>query len=382
MDTVKALVSKKKKRFIDEKNGFNLDLTYIGGTQSQIIAMGYPAEGVEALYRNSMAEVQRFFSTFHKGKVAVYNLCSERLYDLTGYFDKCYRFGFEDHNPCPLDLIKPFCESVGDWLNENPDNVAAVHCKAGKGRTGLMVSCYLVHSGKGATADEALFYFGEERTKNGKGVTIPSQMRYVHYYEQLLKRGSITPYTYQITHIRFVTVPSFDNSLLMGGGCNPYFEVVLAWLDDKMQANKRCVYNYKKHVKKIRHFKKDERFVDLDCSGDNLLVCGDVKLQFYDKDRYNADDKMFHVWFHTGFIENNYLCFEKSVLDKACKDKDNKKFDPNFKLEVFLHRVDKDVRPWEMVDDGDEHQHKAAAAAAGSAGAGAADLGDDNSDDE
>jgi phosphatidylinositol-3,4,5-trisphosphate 3-phosphatase/dual-specificity protein phosphatase PTEN len=64
-------VSKKKKRFIDEKNGFNLDLTYIGGTQSQIIAMGYPAEGVEALYRNSMAEVQRFFNTFHKGKVAV-----------------------------------------------------------------------------------------------------------------------------------------------------------------------------------------------------------------------------------------------------------------------------------------------------------------------
>lgn len=76
MDTVKALVSKKKKRFIDEKNGFNLDLTYIGGEKSQIIAMGYPAEGVEALYRNSMSEVQRFFNTFHKGKVAVYNLCS------------------------------------------------------------------------------------------------------------------------------------------------------------------------------------------------------------------------------------------------------------------------------------------------------------------
>lgn len=28
---------------------------------------------------------------------------------------------------------------------------------------------------------------------------------------------------------------------------------------------------------------------------------------------------MCHFWFHTGFIENNYLCFEKSVIDKACK---------------------------------------------------------------
>ena len=29
-DTLKSLVSKKKKRFIDEQNNFNLDLTYIG----------------------------------------------------------------------------------------------------------------------------------------------------------------------------------------------------------------------------------------------------------------------------------------------------------------------------------------------------------------
>jgi hypothetical protein len=159
--------------------------------------------------------------------------------------------------------------------------------------------------------------------------------------------------------------------LILASGTNYIISCVLSFIT-----------NYQS--KQIRHFKKDERFVDLDCSGDNLLVCGDVKLQFFDKDRYNADDKMFHVWFHTGFIENNYLCFEKSVLDKACKDKDNKKFDPNFKLEVFLHRVDKDVRPWEMVDDGDEQQHKAVAAAAsgGSGGGAAVDLGDDDDDDE
>ena len=53
MNNVKALVSKKKKRFVDEQNGFNLDLSYIGGRDSQIIAMGYPAAGVEALFRNS-----------------------------------------------------------------------------------------------------------------------------------------------------------------------------------------------------------------------------------------------------------------------------------------------------------------------------------------
>ena len=78
--------------------------------------------------------------------------------------------------------------------------------------------------------------------------------------------------------------------------------------------------------------------MDLDCSGHRLFVSGDIKLSFFDKDQYTKD-KMFHIWFNTAFIENNYLCFEKSVVDKACKDKENKVFDPNFKLEIFLHKV-------------------------------------------
>jgi len=83
--------------------------------------------------------------------------------------------------------------------------------------------------------------------------------------------------------------------------------------------------------------------VDIDCSGHNLLVRGDTKLVFFDKDRYSSDDKMFHLWFNTGFISNNFLLFEKGVIDKACKDKENKRFDPGFKVEIYLHRVDKDL---------------------------------------
>ena len=97
------------------------------------------------------------------------------------------------------------------------------------------------------------------------------------------------------------------------------------------------IYDYRECAQ-VRHFKKDERFVDLDCSQHRLYVSGDIKLEFFDKDQYTTD-KMFHIWFHTGFIENNYLCFEKSVIDRACKDKENKVFDPNFKVEIFLHKV-------------------------------------------
>lgn len=49
----------------------------------------------------------------------------------------------------------------------------------------MMIAALLVHSGFRPTAETALRYFGLARTANGKGVTIPSQMRFVHYYEQV-----------------------------------------------------------------------------------------------------------------------------------------------------------------------------------------------------
>ena len=53
-DTLRSLVSKKKRRF--REDGYDLDLTYV---TPRLVAMGFPAAEREAMYRNDRAELER-----------------------------------------------------------------------------------------------------------------------------------------------------------------------------------------------------------------------------------------------------------------------------------------------------------------------------------
>jgi phosphatidylinositol-3,4,5-trisphosphate 3-phosphatase/dual-specificity protein phosphatase PTEN len=216
---IKSLVSKAKTRFCYD--GFDLDLTYI---TSRIVAMGLPSTSLEGIYRNNMDDVKRFFNTRHKNHYKVYNLCEEKTYPKDTFYKQGY-YPFVDHEAPPLTLLIPFCKDAKQFLDENEQNIVAIHCKAGKGRTGTFVCCLLIYMNYFETADECLAYYGIMRTGDGRGVTIPSQIRYVHYFEDMLKKKidpTMNPKRIVIRKIKMISIPGFSR---VRWSCSPTFTI-------------------------------------------------------------------------------------------------------------------------------------------------------------
>lgn len=100
----------------------------------------------------------------------------------------------------------------------------AVHCKAGKGRTGLMVICFLLFSEhqfeKKEYPTNAIDYYNVKRTMNKKGLTISSQIRYVHCFYEFLERELTRPYfgnaltNYNIIQAKFNSMQESQNKLI------------------------------------------------------------------------------------------------------------------------------------------------------------------------
>lgn len=219
-----------------------------------------------------------------------------------------------------MQLIVDCCNDVHDWLTKDEKNVVGINCKAGKGRTGLIICCYLMHAGVCKNADDAMLFYGTRRTKDGKGVTIASQKRYVRYYDQVLKLGRVPdPRMLKIKKIIVNTIPNFSG--------DPCATVILK----------------NKEVGSTVAIKVAKGATTYEIPAD-IPVIGDVKVQM-DVKKGKSIQHTCHFWFNTGFIDasTNKVHFDKHEIDVASKDKKNAHFKPEFSIDVEFEEVPVDT---------------------------------------
>lgn len=346
--------------------GYDLDMTYI---TDRILAMSFPAERMRAMYRNPLWQVKSVLEMSHRGHYKVYNLCIEEDYD-PSHFNGCVeRYPFDDNHVPPLSMIKEFCEDVHSWLASDPKNTAVVHCMAGKGRTGLMVSCYLVYTGM--SAEKALQVYAERRTTNNEGVSIASQCRYVEYWEKALSfDGGVdraSPYvnmpqpcTRELQHIRLYDTVNINQIFVV---VNELQEIPEQRYRPPVEVSKTCCRrigtdNEKSYESRYYYSfvgseegKKDKEeeprlVVQMDtessiiyqktCLGHHyekpLRLTGDVRIIFYEK---LIGGRVFYVCFNTAFITGSLLQFSIKDLDKVGQ-KGRSICGPSFCLELFF----------------------------------------------
>jgi len=147
------MVSKKKKRVNIQTHfdDYNFDMTYI---TSRIIAMAYPSGSKTNYWRNHRMKVAAYFKEMHGGQVKIYNLCIEKGFCIDDSYIKDFPYKmleFEclDHEPHKFIAMFEFNIDALIYLSysSNNKNVIAVHWKAGKGRTGVMICSLLIFLG-------------------------------------------------------------------------------------------------------------------------------------------------------------------------------------------------------------------------------------------
>uniref|UniRef100_A0A668SL52 Phosphatidylinositol-3,4,5-trisphosphate 3-phosphatase n=2 Tax=Oreochromis aureus TaxID=47969 RepID=A0A668SL52_OREAU len=325
----RRMISENKRRY--QKDGFDLDLTYV---TDRVIAMSFPSSGKQAFYRNPIREVARFLDTKHEGHYKVYNLCSEKGYDPQFFHYRVERVFIDDHNVPSLEDMLKYTASVREWMSADPQNIIAIHCKGGKGRTGTMVCTWLIDSDQFESAQDSLEYFGERRTDKSQsskfqGVETPSQSRYVGYYEIMknkLNRQLPPPKSLRIKSIRIHSIAG------VGKGNGSDFKVKIVVRKDLVF---ECVCAKQENCTVFPDVGNNAAVISLQ---NGPVVEGDVKVMFESSAGLpkGYEDVPFYFWFNTSFIEDNKLFLPREELDNPHKPKTWDLYKEDFGVTMFF----------------------------------------------
>lgn len=312
-----------------------MDLTYLS---PRIVVHGFPAVGLEHIYRNPRGEIRRFMDEHHKDHYKVYNFCCEpgRGYEPDDFYGRVERYPFKDHNTSPLRTMVAFANSVKAWLDADPQNVVNMHCKAGKGRAGLMSCVALVRTGVVQSATEALDLYDKTRVTNNRGLTVTSQRKYVIFYETLWRKfwnvsGNIgdIPAEPAGEPTKWIVPPEPEFHLLGVEVLRGNADVIK---NITVRVFKGTNFNPELVYTSAAAADADEKYFETDC-----FVQGNFKVLIMHKpSAFKKAVRVFEFWHNTLFMEKNaaYIDFGLDQID--IKRKLVKKFGETITLRLYF----------------------------------------------
>jgi hypothetical protein len=212
----------------------------------------------------------------------------------------------------------------------------------GMNRSGLLAACLLLHSSKCTSAGKAIELVNTRRAPVAfNALSMPSCVRYVHYYEALLCSPQLLLRTYRVTHVRITTVPSVTAEIV-NCGCIPHLSLSVlarsqsdegAWFPRRVYQTEHLGF----HKKLPRYSSAHDKVMDFSLGAQKVAVRGDVCLSVF-----SEGEKISQLYFHTSFVQHNCLTFEKDCIDIAAEDRLHYTFAAGYKIELVLQQIPDD----------------------------------------
>lgn len=296
---IRSIVSAPKKSYVSEDN-VKFDLSYI--TLRLIVSSG-PSSSFLKFYRYPVNDLVLILTKNHGEKWMIWNLRGEGMgYSIEEVNDNVRLYPFPDHQAPSFQLLIDCVKSIHRFLSLDPENVALIHCKAGKGRSGTICCGYMMfHShlqGQILTVEEVNSIYSEKRMRIGKGVTIKSQLRYLDYWYRYLTQPKY--------HLDFKVIPLVKLSITLKNAvsyCTDRIKIVVdiqgyEKSDNGVQMIQFHSFKSPGHNSKI--IIKDHDFILPEIN----IKCQDIRI---------CINKFMYCWFNIYFEKGKFECFFESL---------------------------------------------------------------------
>ena len=306
-----------------EFKGNKLNISYI---TEKILAMSSPYN----LTKEKFNLFLNFFKEVLKDNITIISLCEEEVKifneKLFGDKIKYILIRFNEHETLSIISIHKTVKFIDNEINNNKKYVI-VHCHRGKGRTGLIIACYLLYKNIFKESEEALKYFNNKRCIDNSCVKNPTQRKYVKYYQECIKEKLFDD-NYKFYFNNLISRKMYLKSILIEGidDKNNLMCLIYEIESNKLLFNKEIIYGFN------------------NIENDNIVLETDVKFYFIEKNNnennnYSLNENLFKLsnfvfafnpYFEYNSKEKEIKFNSKYEINKIYKSKD-KKYD-NIKI--------------------------------------------------